>query len=145
MLRGLSMWLGAIQSIHLILLVVEFNRFSASQPFLILARNDQAWTPGNMSILLILGGIDALLAILSLYFVCTFLRNGRLRRTLGVVVLGVFHVSAFIYLIVTVSAGVWWQHPIPYGTMACCFVPISLLMVQLIRTNQNYRSEGELP
>ena len=132
--RYLVIYLGAIQALHGLLLILALRVFLKGEGLGILVRAPVAgWSAVEEFTLIILGGIDLVLVVGCLIFVVNYFKNMQASLQLGRNLLTAFHISAFVYGLIILTSGAGWEHPLFYLGMLVLFLPISLLLYKLTR------------
>lgn len=142
--RGLVIYYGGIQALHLLALAYEALTYLRTSQIVLLAPPPAGgWSAPVESTLLILGSLDALLILASIPFVWGTLREKDWGLRLGALVLTAFSLTALAFAVVTLPSGVWLQQP-AYLVEALLFAPIGLLAALHLRwlTRPEHSSSG---
>jgi hypothetical protein len=135
LLKYLSIYYAGLQALHLVIIgsgLIRYLRearigFPAPPP-------PSGWSSQATAFLIGNGAMDAIIAILSLIYLYTFLTERRGSWLLGLISLTGSICSAVFFAFGTFISGAWAAHPMNYWALVLIFTPIILLYSLLVRT-----------
>jgi hypothetical protein len=133
----LSLYYGGLQTLHLVVLafgLFQFLRsgtigFPAPPPPSGWSRQASAFLMGN-------GAMDAVIALLGLAYLYSFLAGREGSRKLGLISVTGAICSAIFFGFGTIFSGAWETHPGNYAALVVVFLPVFALFYVLVRTSQ---------
>lgn len=133
--RGLTAYYALLQASHLIFLARAGLIWSSTRRIPFPAPPPPAgWQTETIPFLFGMGAIDALAALLGIYFAADFLLFSRRNPfRIGLVSTTIALTSAFIFAVGTISSGAWSHSPLLYSLLVLFFAPAGALFLYLLK------------